>query len=1173
MGIFGGSGCFGRKAGRLDHEHRKWRAFPSACLPISHGSTSNSQEQNADNLSGRSDSIFESNHSTVSETLANNRQIDETRDEPVGSASRPSSFSSSSSAYSLSNDSKHGEDDKDNRNKSTAVTFLLEIVGARGLIALKNKPSVSATRIDPYVIVRQSIPNSLSSKEIHRTKAIPDDEDPIWTIKTKSLCLLQLPLMEQQEEESPPEQRKSSATHKSSLVEIKSKDDKEKGKGENHNELLSCEKEILPPELSTADGATMPANLDTFITLEVWSGHVRLGSVRLNASEEMRDPQHASGERVEYDIIPQENNSSNNFRSRRHRRTMSYDSTGSTTSTCSHLRSMRFSLRHTFTRKHPREISCSTTIEPGTPNANAATKTSNAKLALRFRQATVEDLTFMHRWKNGATHTLLPKTGHAARLRSTAFYVPPPLHHQRGGLTKQECKQTIMVDGRAMMTAGDINFRSVRRSSGVGPIGALGQWLGLGPAMKRVGPDKVERFRVQPHPDPNDRSAPKYLTRDELNQQALQPSRIWTSAGQEGYGTTVGRIFLEIIGCDDLPDMDAFQEFDLTDAFVGVVFEDNMLRTPVVWDDLNPRFMPWTTRAFCFHVRHASSILMLGVFDHDDLDSHDPIGRVVINPSNFQSDVTHVLFYNLTHDPREEDQGSRGTLIVRLRIQWLCEQEAAKQNFRGSAPSFVINVDNAKSYNVLTYLTRGAVDMEKPSLTSVRLYINELLSYWVDYCFFLDVLFEMILWRGRWTIGDRIDLWCPIRSVALFVAIQAAIEYPQYIVPILLYSIAATMMSVNYYASHHANPWKRVKSFVQVNRMALTGRKTSLLHQSGEGTASSNRIEPNQGSQGGKRQDQLDKLKAARMAALIEACLTFALKVYRIYSKTKESYFIITTKKRDSIVAKMLASRLHYLHMLVKYLCKYIRLVRNFINWKTPSSDRFTMYCILIATVWIAFPVNLFSRWVLRILAWSLLGPWMKLIDIFWVHSWYRTKEELLAAIDKGEENPHLDCPNFDSLLHHATLVQMGQEGRVAAENSLKLQDMRDLVFGHFCERVPAVDTSRFPSVPLPQSWAEPIREPAVPGQRSSSVISPLLQSRASSSSSTAPPPLLEVGGEEWYTIPGQRLQGSMIFTIESDRPNNAIPMTVVSPRSAGDGGEDLDDHPHQEREAAANME
>jgi hypothetical protein len=166
------------------------------------------------------------------------------------------------------------------------------------------------------------------------------------------------------------------------------------------------------------------------------------------------------------------------------------------------------------------------------------------------------------------------------------------------------------------------------------------------------------------------------LSKEVLFEEAFQPSRKWVEAGNG----EVGRVYVEIIGCNDLPTMvgekicvnraDLIQASDsrvfisqdvgvndLTDPFVAMVFEDTMVRTDVIHDSNNPRWMPWCTRAFCLNLQHPSSLLMMAVFDYDaaPVKDHDPVGRVVINTANFQSHTSYLLHYALHDDPQQED--------------------------------------------------------------------------------------------------------------------------------------------------------------------------------------------------------------------------------------------------------------------------------------------------------------------------------------------------------------------------------------------------------------------------------------------------------------------------------------------------------------------------------------
>jgi hypothetical protein len=163
------------------------------------------------------------------------------------------------------------------------------------------------------------------------------------------------------------------------------------------------------------------------------------------------------------------------------------------------------------------------------------------------------------------------------------------------------------------------------------------------------------------------------------------------------------------------------------------------------------------------------------------------------------------------------------------------------------------------------------------------------------------------------------------------------------------------------------------------------------------------------------------------------------------------------------------------------------------------------MNCVLLATIWVVFPIHTFMLWMLRILAWSFLGPWMKAIDVLYVHKWYKTKEELLSEVDGGNDAvPSL--PDFDAIIESEIFLNMGKSGRIVAENNLKLKAMREKMFGKYSERIPASDSSRFPSVPLPESTAEPYQ----------------------GKSWGAP--------KFWYHVPGQRLTGNMILERSKDQ-------------------------------------
>jgi hypothetical protein len=152
-------------------------------------------------------------------------------------------------------------------------------------------------------------------------------------------------------------------------------------------------------------------------------------------------------------------------------------------------------------------------------------------------------------------------------------------------------------------------------------------------------------YRVFPGPDPSDPENTTFMTTKQMEKFLDEPSREWVEAGWGEFGA----VYLEILGCDNLPQMDTEMIDGLTDPFAGIVFEDTFLRSSVIFDNLNPRWPPWSQRAIKFNIGHPSSRIYLGIFDFDDnlLDDHDPIGRVVLHLDGFEPDTIYTLKYPL----------------------------------------------------------------------------------------------------------------------------------------------------------------------------------------------------------------------------------------------------------------------------------------------------------------------------------------------------------------------------------------------------------------------------------------------------------------------------------------------------------------------------------------------
>lgn len=273
---------------------------------------------------------------------------------------------------------------------------------------------------------------------------------------------------------------------------------------------------------------------------------------------------------------------------------------------------------------------------------------------------------------------------------------------------------------------------------------------------EKEGPDKDKiKYLVRPSPDPKRKDATTWLTKEKIEELTMEDSHTWIDVGS-GH---LGKVFLEVLSCDNLPNMDTGSTFgNKTDSFVSVVYEDCFARTDVINDCLSPRWMPWSQRAFIFNMMHTSSQLFLGVFDYDGntLSDHDFIGRVSVDLSNFQPDTVYVLQYKLYpvsschglsginfdipdlsvytqidfyqtarakynremfEQKYEKDPSKHCTITIRLRMELDDERTLLLSNF--NYPSMVyVNVDNKKDFRVLNQTIIGNVDLRRYGLVS-----------------------------------------------------------------------------------------------------------------------------------------------------------------------------------------------------------------------------------------------------------------------------------------------------------------------------------------------------------------------------------------------------------------------------------------------------------------------
>jgi hypothetical protein len=138
-------------------------------------------------------------------------------------------------------------------------------------------------------------------------------------------------------------------------------------------------------------------------------------------------------------------------------------------------------------------------------------------LALRFRKASLDDCKIYSELQNDQNKEILPET----------FAV-----------ITEVLQKSSREDG-----AGDIDFEHVTTKSLVGNCTTVVE-----------NGAKQKAYRVWPFPDPDNPKETTFMTKTKIHQAAMEPSRNWVEASS-GTADNYGSVFLEVIGCNDLPNM------------------------------------------------------------------------------------------------------------------------------------------------------------------------------------------------------------------------------------------------------------------------------------------------------------------------------------------------------------------------------------------------------------------------------------------------------------------------------------------------------------------------------------------------------------------------------------------------------------------------------------------
>ena len=436
-------------------------------------------------------------------------------------------------------------------------------------------------------------------------------------------------------------------------------------------------------------------------------------------------------------------------------------------------------------------------------------------LAFTCRMASSADLAFCHHWNYEDNKTLLQQKSFRVHDNPTATKL---------AVRDQQSDQQLWKDA-------DILNQQSSRASGI-LITELDETLDQGHnlssaivsgTLSSALQAPAGQVKVKPYPNPN--HPIEYMSPLQLKSQTQLPSSNWVQAGQPTLG--LGRLFLEILSAKNLPNVDFGEQVgNVTDAFCAVIYGDSMVQTDVIDDELNPHWLPWTQRAFCFHIQHPANVLYLSVFGFKGFPLHHrPIGRVEINPIHLQNNTLYNLEYDLFGSSHTSFRESQGTIRIRVRREEDDERKYLLAALRPLPSAVHINVTKKKSMLVARFTACGEYDNEeKFSLKVLQGYIDEIVEGYLRRIVYAmqDSVRSIVFWRN-----DQVYIWghgTPIISFLLFVVGMLVVEHPHFIPAMVCFGLALIMLIKMQRRLNCPSPWGRCFSFGHYFRVLLTGK-------------------------------------------------------------------------------------------------------------------------------------------------------------------------------------------------------------------------------------------------------------------------------------------------------------------------------------------------------------
>lgn len=375
-------------------------------------------------------------------------------------------------------------------------------------------------------------------------------------------------------------------------------------------------------------------------------------------------------------------------------------------------------------------------------------------------------------------------------------------------------------------------------------------------------------------------------------------------------------------------------------------------------------------------------------------------------------------------------------------------------------------------------------------------YIEELLAYQQVLYYIEDSIISLLMWRpqSRITIrGKKVGI--PTHSLIAFICFTFLVEKPQFLPSFFFLSVAWFLIAVMSYRRQSPNPWTRCKSYGELFNMLVLGR--SMVPP--------DHIRPNENIEEARAVIDEWQNRILESEERAKKAYEDSVKAQKEYEKDMaeigEAKVDISTQA-GGVSVDVFKPIFFPIQKNLAMLCRALRYMKAVVTW---DECYFTFWIATLSVVlgvgFMFVPWLWILKWSARFTVWSIFGPWMKLVDVY-----YYSRVQPLSE-DELEEREELQRLQRQQLTSKAATAN-----RMKRENAAKLRDIKKFMFGNYISKVPILKADRHRDIPLPESQAVPYRPRPLP-------LAELAMKEA---------------GYRRTRLPGQHLVGDMIPRVEA---------------------------------------